>query len=276
MTRVGAQFHLSRADFDYLRRLVSDYTGIRLAENKYDMFYSRLVRRVRQLGLDGFEDYVALIRSGHPEEFVELVNAITTGLTDFFRESHHFDYLAGPFLLELRARGPGGIRIWSAGCSSGEEPYSIAMTLLEALDGDTTWPVHILATDLDTQALQKGRDGIYPYERVAGLAPARQRRWFQRGRGTRAGQVRVKPEPRALVAFHKLNLMEDWPIRPGLEAIFCRNVMIYFDPETKRRLLNRFHETLAPGGLLFIGHSESLIGLSDHFTAVGRTTYRRR
>lgn len=271
------EFVLTRRDFDYLRNLVSEQTGIRLAENKYEMCYARLVRRVRALGLADFSDYAELIRAGNAQETVELVNAITTGVTAFFREAHHFRYLAERFLPALRAqRADGPVRLWSAGCSSGEEAYSIAITLLEALSDIDRWQPRVLATDLDTAALDRARSGIYPIEAVQDLDPVRLRRWFLRGRGSRTGQVRLRPEPRALVRFRRLNLIEDWGMRGELDAVFCRNVMIYFDVPTKRRLLSRFHRVLRPGGLLFVGHSESLAGHSDGFAAVDQTTYQAR
>ncbi len=276
--RPAQVYAFSREDFDYLRNLVSAQTGISLAENKYDMLYGRLARRVRSLGLADFAAYVRLIRDGHPGELEELINAVTTGLTGFFREPHHFAFLAEQLEPTLRARQSAGgpVRIWSAGCSTGEEPYSIAITLLETLGADERWQPQVLATDLDTRALARASAGIYPLEAVRDLSPARLRRWFLRGRGRREGQVRLREAARALVSFRKLNLMEDWGLRGGLDAVFCRNVMIYFDRDTKRRLLSRLHHVLRPDGLLFIGHAESLVGQSEQFVAVGRTTYRAR
>jgi len=268
---IPREFQFKRRDFDYLRRLVTSHTGIVLSENKYDMLYARLVRRIRQLGLASFAQYVDLIRSGQEGEFIQLVNAITTNLTAFFREPHHFDYLRDQVVPSVSDRG---MHIWSAGCATGEEPYSIAMTLLEALPPRGQRGLRIRATDLDSNALQTARDGIYSLERLAGIGPARQRRWFLRGRGANEGLARVKPELQAPVRFSPLNLLGDWPAGPGFDAIFCRNVLIYFDKATKQRVLDRFAQALVPGGFLFLGHSESLLGVNEAFEPVGRSCYR--
>ncbi|MBU0500340.1 MAG: protein-glutamate O-methyltransferase [Gammaproteobacteria bacterium] len=266
------EFRFARSDFDYLRKLVTAHTGIVLAENKYDMLYARLVRRVRHLGLSGFGEYVELIRSGQGEEFVQLINAITTNLTAFFREPHHFDYLR-KWLAPIAAGGQ-GLRIWSAGCATGEEPYSIAMTLLEALPQARHGGIGILASDLDSHALEQAQNGIYPLERINALGLARQQRWFLRGKGRNSGLVRVKPELQAPIQFHSLNLLSEWPIKPGLDAIFCRNVLIYFDRQTKQGIVKGFTDLLKPGGYLFLGHSEALIGITERFEPSGRSCYR--
>ncbi|MEJ1355430.1 MAG: protein-glutamate O-methyltransferase CheR [Candidatus Sedimenticola sp. (ex Thyasira tokunagai)] len=270
---IAREFHFTRSDFDYLRKLVSNHTGIILSENKYDMLYSRLVRRIRHLGLSSFAEYVELIRSGHQQEFIQLVNAITTNLTHFFREPHHFDYLRDrvlPTAMEDRC-----LRIWSAGCATGEEPYSIAITLLEALPANSDVDLRVLATDLDSHALQTAREGVFPVERIEGVSLARRHRWFLRGKGGKRGDVRVKPELQRVIQFNTLNLIQEWPIHAGFNAIFCRNVLIYFDKPTKDRIVERFANVLQPGGYLFLGHSESLIGATQQFEAVGRTSYRR-
>lgn len=270
---IAHEFRFTRGDFDYLRKRVTAHTGIVLAENKYDMLYARLVRRVRHLGLSSFGDYVELIRSGHEEEFVQLVNAITTNLTAFFREPCHFDYVR-EWLAPIAAKGQ-GLRLWSAGCATGEEPYSIAMTLLEALPQSRHGGVSILATDLDSHALEQARLGVYPQERIEQLDPTRRQRWFLRGKGRNGGLVRVKPELQAPIRFQPLNLLREWPIRPGLDAIFCRNVLIYFDKPNKQRIIEGFADRLRPGGYLFLGHSEALIGGVQHLEPVGRSCYRR-
>lgn len=270
------EFRFTREEFDYLRKVVNDHTGIVLSEHKFDMVYARLVRRIRELGLSGFDAYVERVRSDHGDELAQLINAITTGLTAFFREPHHYQTLRDQVVPSARARRR--LRIWSAGCSSGEEPYSIAITVLEEI-ADTErepegWDIRVLATDLDTHALARARLGVYPIERLEPVSSVRRRRWFLRGRGTRSGEARVKPVLQQHVTFNRLNLLEDWPSLGAIDAIFCRNVMIYFDQPTKTRLLHRFRQTLGPGGWLFLGHSESLIGISDVFDLVGRTTYR--
>lgn len=268
------EFAFTDQDFETLRRMVMEHAGIALSDAKRQLIYSRLSRRLRALSLRSFSDYVRLL-DGDNEELVNFVNAVTTNLTSFFRENHHFEYLAGELMSYwTRSRaGKRSIRIWSAGCSTGEEPYSIAMTMLERLPGG--WDFKLLATDLDTQVLATASAGIYAEERVNGIAPARLRRWFRQGKGANAGKVRVSPDLQSVITFKQLNLMNDWPMRQPFDAIFCRNVIIYFDAPTKHRLAGRFAEQLTNDGHLFIGHSESLMRVSDRFELIGNTIYRR-
>ncbi|HEB95357.1 MAG TPA: chemotaxis protein CheR [Sedimenticola thiotaurini] len=271
------EFPFTRRDFDYLRKVSNERTGIVVGDDKFDMFYSRLSRRVRRLGLRSFAEYCDLIRNEtRDDEVLELVNAITTNLTAFFRENHHFDYLAATVLPELMRRNAATrrIRIWSAGCSTGEEPYSLAITLRENLPQG--WDGRILATDIDTSVLERAAAAVYPVERVKGIPMTRLKRWFLRGRNTRSGMVRPKPEIRRLVRFEQLNLMQPWSLEEPMDVIFCRNVIIYFDKETKRRLVDRYADSLHPHGYLFIGHSESLFKLTDRFQLIGNTVYRRQ
>ncbi len=277
MQQKAREFPFTRQDFDFLRKISNERTGIVVSDDKFDMFYSRLSRRVRKLGLRSFAEYCDLIRrEERDEEVLELINAITTNLTAFFRENHHFEYLAGTVLPELMRRNAASrrIRIWSAGCSTGEEPYSLAITLLENLPAD--WDARILATDIDSNVLQRAAAAIYPEERVKGVPRERLRRWFLRGRGSQAGMVRLKPEVRRLIRFEQLNLMERWALEEPMDVIFCRNVIIYFDKNTKKRLVERYADNIKPDGYLFIGHSESLFKLTDRFTLIGNTVYRRR
>ena len=252
-------------------RLISEriyaFSGIRLPEGKREMVYARLARRLRALGIGSFDDYVRFLEV-EPAEWEHCTNALTTNVTAFYREAHHFDTLA-EHAKASATNEP--FRAWSAGCSTGEEPYTIAMCLLEATPGAG---IEVLATDLDTQVLASAREGVYPLSAVAGLPAERQRRFFLRGTGRFEGKARVRPEVAARVEFRRLNLMDsDWPVTPGLDAIFCRNVMIYFDKPTQRRLVERFASLLRPGGLFFAGHAESLLDSGRHFRLRGQTVY---
>jgi len=264
------EFTFSRRDFEEVRKMIYDHAGITLSEGKEDMVYSRLARRLRATGRRSFQEYLALIRGGDHAEWEAFVNSLTTNLTDFFREAHHFEILR-EFLKTRRDRP---IVIWSAASSTGEEPYSIAMTAAEALGGANA-PVQILASDLDTNVLRKGEEAIYPIERLNKLSEARQRQFFLRGTGDKAGMARVKPELRDKVRFFRLNLLEPiWSIRQPLDAIFCRNVMIYFDKPTQYAILKKMKPLLKPDGLLFVGHSEALYHATDLFKLRGQTVYQ--
>jgi chemotaxis protein methyltransferase CheR len=267
---------LKDAEFSFLSHVVARNAGIVLGPNKRQLVQGRLARRIRELGLPSFAAYCQLIRDSGPEELVALINAITTNVTSFFRESHHFDALAEWMLPEAMTRNARTrrIRIWSAGCSSGEEPYSIAMTVAERLPAGEKWDLKILATDIDSDVLAAAARGIFSVERLAGIADSRRKRWLARGTGEQAGWARVRDEVRSLVTFKPLNLMGDWPMRGSFDIIFCRNVMIYFDQPTRERLVNRFAEALAPGGCLCVGHSESIHGTSP-FRLMSRTVYRK-
>jgi chemotaxis protein methyltransferase CheR len=267
--RSEREFEFTAQDFAQIRRLIYSHAGITLSEAKADMVYSRLARRLRATGLTSFQNYLALLQRGDAAEWEAFVNALTTNLTAFFREAHHFDILRDC----LRARRERPITIWSAAASTGEEPYSIAMTVLETL-GETRQGVQIMASDLDTQVLQKAREGVYPMERIANLDADRQRRFFLKGRGGREGLVKVKPELQEMISFFQLNLLDaQWPVKGPLDAIFCRNVMIYFDKPTQYRILQRMKPLLKADGLLFLGHSEALYHASDLFRLRGQTVY---
>lgn len=273
----GRDFRFSEKDFQCLRGLVRRHAGINLSEAKRDMVYSRLSRRLRALGLKRFSDYCRLIEDEDPEELVNFTNAITTNLTAFFREPHHFDYLAGTLLPALWAAKSDDrrLRIWSAGCSTGEEPYSIAMVVKEGLPAGETWDARILATDLDSEVLARAQAGIYAQERIAGLPAARLRRWFLRGCGPSQEKVRVAPELQRMITFRQLNLLNAWPMKGPFDVIFCRNVVIYFDKSTQRALFDRIAGMLEIGGHLIVGHSESLYRVSDRFELIGKTIYRK-
>lgn len=273
---LGREFVFSDRQFERLRAFVIGQTGIALTQAKKDMVYGRLSKRIRKHFNGSFEAFCSAIDNGDGDEQEFLINAITTNLTAFFREQHHFDYLRQRLLPELIAKKADQrrLRIWSAGCSTGEEPYSIAISLAEEkkLAG---WDMKILATDLDANVIAHGDTGIYSLERVEGLTEACRRRWFQRGRGDNAGLVRVKPELREMVSFKRLNLLHEWPMRGPFDLIFCRNVVIYFDKPTQAALFDRYADILVPDGRLFIGHSESLHNVSDRFASLGHTVYRR-
>lgn len=265
------EFEFTDRDFEAVRTLIYQRAGISLSPQKMDMVYSRLARRLRATGTRRFEDYLALLGSGNATEWEAFTNALTTNLTSFFREQHHFPILAE----HLAARRGRQLVIWCCAASTGEEPYSLAMTAVETF-GSFDAPVSILATDVDTNVLRKGEAGIYPAERVERLSAERVRRFFLQGGGSQDGQVRVRPELQRLVSFRPLNLLEPaWTVRGPIDAIFCRNVMIYFDKPTQAGILRRFAPLLRPDGLLFVGHSESLFHAADTFRLRGKTVYER-
>jgi len=265
---------LTPATFQTLRSLLHEHSGIALSPHKLTMVQSRLAKRLRTLHLDTYEAYLEVLEDPESDEWVHFINALTTNLTSFFRESHHFPRLVE--LLGADGPRPRPIRIWSAGCSTGEEPYTLAMTLLRAFG--PTQPFEILATDLDTSVLETAARGVYPMARVEGLDEAWRKFAFLRGTGAHEGLVRLRPEIRGPIRFARLNLLDqDWPLEGApFHAIFCRNVMIYFDKPTQRRLLLRFQEAMVPRGLLFVGHSESLLDPTLGFETLGQTIYRKR
>ena len=269
------EFELHDADFDALREIIRNQAGISLSASKREMVYSRVSRRLRYLKLRSFAEYRRLIEADEAE-LVEFCNAMTTNLTAFFRESHHFDYLR-EHILEPRLRDPQAsrrIRIWSAACSSGEEPYSIAMVVRETLQDLSKWDVRILATDLDTDILARAETGIYPEDRFKALDRQRQRMHFS-AVPDRPGHHQVAPELASLITFKQLNLMDNLPMSGPLDAIFCRNVIIYFDKDTQRDLFARIAVLQRRDAILFLGHSESLFKVSDDYELLGRTIYRR-
>ncbi|MDF3935776.1 CheR family methyltransferase [Pseudomonas citronellolis] len=266
----GHEFLYTSRDFQQVRRLLYGRTGISLSESKEQMVYSRLSRRLRSLQLRSFAEYFGYLE-GHAEEWQQFVNALTTNLTAFFRERHHFQALAE--LAARQARGHRPLRFWSAASSTGEEPYSMAMSLVETLGFDA--PVRILASDIDTGVLETAERGVYPLDRVDALSLAQKQRFLLRGKGANAGKVRVVEELRRLIEFRQINLLDSaWGVPGDLDAIFCRNVMIYFDKPTQTRLLERMVRLLRPGGLFFAGHSESFVHAGHLVRPVGRSTYQ--
>lgn len=263
------QFDFRDADFDRVRRLIYQRAGISLGVHKREMVYSRLARRLRSLSQNSFTTYLDRLESeSSAGEWEEFVNALTTNLTAFFREGHHF-----PILADFAAKRPGPVSVWCCAASTGEEPYSIAMTLCEAL-GSQASRARIVATDIDTNVLEKAERAVYTMDRVDKMSEERLRRFFLRGKGSNSGQVRVRPEVAQMVEFAPLNLLAPkWEVGGPFDVIFCRNVMIYFDKQTQAAILRRFVPLLKPGGLLFAGHSENFTYISQSFRLRGQTVY---
>ena len=261
-------------DFERVRKLIYERAGISLGAGKQAMVYSRVSRRVRETGHPSFAGYLQWLEQAHgataDAEWQEFINCLTTNLTSFFREDHHFTALVD----DLRARsGPGPVRIWCSAASTGEEPYSIAMTVTEALG-----PNHgarLVASDIDTNVLTTATAGVYPLE-ARGLSPERLRQHFLRGKGAQSGLIRVRPELARMIEFRALNLMDArWSLGDPFDIVFCRNVMIYFDAPTQRKVLEQIHRATRPGGLLYVGHSENFTDSSDLYRLRGKTIYER-
>ncbi|MDR4518464.1 MAG: chemotaxis protein CheR [Nitrosomonas sp.] len=285
------EYNYTQADFDRTKKLIYDHAGISLSDSKQNMVYSRLARRLRAHGLNSFKEYLNLLEKADAAEWQEFVNALTTNLTSFFRENHHFPILEQHLktckkpqpvntqdasdlsdYLQKR-RNQAKIHLWCSASSTGEEPYSMAISAIRAFNSFTP-PVHILASDVDTQVLRKAQEGVYSLDRVEKLPQSVLKEFFYKGKGRNEGSVRVRDEVRELITFRKINLLEEfWSIRGPFQAIFCRNVMIYFDKETQYKILKKFAPLLDDGGLLFAGHSESLQFASDIFRLRSNTVY---
>ena len=263
------EFEFTARDFERVRTLIYKKAGIALAESKQEMVYSRLARRLRATGIGSFVTYLdKLEQGGDAEEWEAFTNALTTNLTSFFREAHHF-----PILAEHLKKVKEPIEIWCSAASTGEEPYSIAMTACEAFNTMTP-PVRIIATDIDTNVLNTGANGVYSIDRLDKMSPERAKKFFLRGKGEREGLVRVRPELRQLITFKQVNLLSDnWGINTQFDVIFCRNVMIYFDKPTQGKILDRFAPLMKPDALLFAGHSENFLYVCDAFKLRGKTVY---
>ena len=264
------EFHFTDHDFDRIRKMIYEHAGINLSDAKKAMVYSRVARRLRATGLSRFDDYLQLLATNDQAEWEAFVNVLTTNLTAFFREQHHFPLLA-EHLKKIQHRRP--IKLWCCAASTGEEPYTMAMTAVDAF-GSFNPPVQIIATDLDTQVLKTAQAGVYPLERVEKLPPELLKRFFLKGTGDKAGFVRVRQELRNLISFEQLNLLDQrWALPGPFDAIFCRNVMIYFDKPTQRKILQKFVPVMHSDGLLFAGHSENFHHSVDLFSVRGRTVY---
>jgi chemotaxis protein methyltransferase CheR len=268
--RGDQEFSFSTADFDRVRQLIYQHAGISLHAGKQAMVYSRLSRRLRETNQRSFGQYLQSLEGlspSHPE-WQEFVNCLTTNLTSFFREEHHFQMLA----TELKARAGQGVRIWCNAASTGEEPYSLAMTCAENLPGGAA---KIIASDIDTKVLATAGRGVYNAD-ARGLSPERLRAHFLRGKGANSGSIRVKPELARMIEFRTHNLMEArWQLGEPFDIVFCRNVMIYFDAPTQRKVLERIHGVMKPKSLLFVGHSENFTESKDLFRLRGKTVYER-
>lgn len=268
-------YPISALEYDHIRTLLYDECGISLGDNKQSLVVSRLSKRLRDLSLDSFDAYYEYVTNdGSGEEFTRMLDLLSTNKTDFFREPKHFDYLREEILPKLERDKC--IRIWSSACSTGEEPYTIAITLHEAVKNPALWDFKILASDISTRVLAHAAAGLYGEDRINTIPPDVAKRHFLKGRGDSAGLVKVKPHLSKAIKFRRLNLMDDtFPIKTPLDLIFCRNVMIYFDRPTQERLVGKFFRYLKPGGHLFIGHSESLQWLKHEFQTIMPTIYRK-
>lgn len=267
-------FELKEKDFQHVKSVVYEHAGIVLNDSKRNLVYNRLAKRLRATNFSSFTEYLSYVKNDDCE-FNNMINAITTNLTFFFRENHHFEALAHeiiPKLMETHKTSK-KIRIWSAGCSTGEEPYSIAMVVREVVPKD--WDVKIYATDLDSNVVSTGKKGAYQEDKMQGVSDLRKKLYFRRGKGEEEGLLIVKDEVKSLIDFSQMNLMKDWHIRERLDIIFCRNVIIYFDIDTQKKLFSRYADATKPNGLLFIGHSESLFDVTDKYTLLGKTIYKK-
>ena len=273
LQRSEPEFSFDAADFDRIRKLIYQRAGISLHAGKQAMVYSRLSRRLRDASFNSFGQYLQQLESATgaagEQEWQEFVNCLTTNLTSFFREEHHFPVLHA----ELTARRNANVRIWCNAASTGEEPYSLAMTVVEALGANAS--ARIFCSDIDTKVLATAAAGVYAAD-ARGLSPERLRQHFMRGTGANSGFIRIKPELQRLVEFRAFNLMDErWSLGDPFDIVFCRNVMIYFDGPTQRRVLERMHRAMRPGGLLFAGHSENFGESKDLFRLRGKTVYER-
>lgn len=265
------QFMLSDSQFQSICQLIYQKAGLVLASNKREMVYNRLTRRLRELRMNNFGDYLAFLqRDASNPEWQEFINALTTNLTSFFREAHHFPILAK----HAKGKTAGGVyRVWCAAASTGEEPYSIAMTLRDVF-GNAPYKTKIIASDIDTNVLEKARKGVYRLEELKTLDEDYLKKYFLKGVGDFSGYVKIRPQISEMVSFQYLNLLDkQWNLDGTFDAIFCRNVMIYFDRETQIRILSRFIPLLKPDGMLFVGHSENVSQLSKEFHLHGHTVY---
>jgi chemotaxis protein methyltransferase CheR len=265
------EFAWTDSDFSRVQGLIYQRAGISLHNGKHAMVYSRLSRRLRETGHQSFKDYLSFLELHDGPEWQEFVNALTTNLTSFFREQHHFDILAS----HLRSKPTNSLwRIWCSAASTGEEPYSIAMTAMESLNQSSKF--NLLASDIDSKVLALAERGIYKIDGLKGISEARVQRFFLRGKGSNEGMVRVKSELQNAIQFLSVNLIrDDWPFRDPFNVVFCRNVMIYFDAPTQRKVLERIHRVMIPGGLLFVGHAENFSDSRDLFVLKGKTVYER-
>lgn len=266
------EFEWEDADFSKVQKLIYQHAGISLHDGKHAMVYSRLSRRLRETGHRSFKEYLAWLESSDGPEWQEFINALTTNLTSFFRERHHFEILHD-YLIEKKHKRDW--KLWCCAASTGEEPYSIVMTLMEAFPGETCF--NLIASDIDSKVLAVASDGVYRLNDLKNISPDLLKKFFLRGKNSNAGFVHIKPEVQKFVNFINLNLIDsNWPLGQSIfDIVFCRNVMIYFDNATQRKVLEKIHRFMAPGGLLFVGHAENFSDLHDLFAMRGKTVYER-
>ena len=266
----GREFAWTNADFDRVQALIYQRAGISLHNGKHAMVYSRLSRRLRETGHQSFKDYLDWLHKHDGPEWQEFVNALTTNLTSFFREQHHFETLAE----HLRTEPSRAWKIWCNAASTGEEPYSIIITAMEALGAKAN--VHLTASDIDSKVLASAAQATYRLDGLKGMNAQRLHRFFLKGKGSNEGMAKIRPELKALIDFVNINLIrDDWQFRERFDLVFCRNVMIYFDASTQRKVLERIHRVMLPGGLLFVGHAENFGEFRDLFLLKGKTVYER-
>jgi chemotaxis protein methyltransferase CheR len=274
----AGDFAFTNEDFNRIAALLQQDSGIHLQQSKASLVYSRLAKRLRALRIESFRDYCKLVDQDRDER-MNMLAALTTNVTRFFREPHHFEHLKTqvlPPLLESARRG-GAVRLWSAACSSGQEPYSVALSILSLMPDAASRDIKVLATDIDPNMVERGRSGVYSPAELRDLPADLKRRWFTADASDGQGNLRVVDELRALVAFRPLNLIGHWPMRRPFHAIFCRNVVIYFEESTQSKLWSRLVPLLVPGGCLYIGHSERVTGPAlSRVDSVDITTYRTR
>lgn len=273
------EFIFTDNDFNYISRVVGERVGIDLPKTKRELIYGRLAKRLRKLGMKSFKEYCDRLELGDKEEFTNFINAITTNVTSFYREDHHFKFLKDTLLPELILKqkhlNQPRLRIWSAGCSTGKEPYSIAMVLREAIPDIHRWDIKILATDLDSNVLEIARQGVYPIDLLDQIPLESQKRWLRVGHGSNEGVFKLREDIKQLVSFKQLNLLSRWPMQGLFDFIFCRNVTIYFDKTNRTNVLSRFADQLVEEGHLFVGHSESLFDQAHKFQSLGRTVHKK-
>ncbi len=273
---IEREFDFSDDDFNFIAKLVFEKTGIHLAPHKKNMVYSRIAKRIRKLNFNSFSEYCTLISSKNDNgEMMDFINAVTTNLTHFFREIHHFKHLAEVAIPEIVRQNFNSkrLRIWSAGCSSGMEAYSIAMTLRSVLKDVDNWDAKILATDIDTNMLNKGTQGIYSDDEYENI-PAKFREEFVSKDKINSTMI-MSDKLKKLVTFKRMNFIENWPVKGPFDIVFCRNVVIYFQKDTQKIIFNNFANVMRQGSYLYIGHSENLTGISNKFQLIGKTIYKK-
>lgn len=269
-------YNLSDDDFYKLRDIIYNEAGIKLGDVKKILMQSRLIKRLRDLRLENFTEYYEYLINNFEDEKINFINSITTNKTDFFRENDHFEYMKSKILPDFEKKNERELRIWSAGCSTGEEPYTVAITLFEYFNGKVPPEFLILATDIDTQVLEKAQDGKYASDHLADVDPKYLKNYFMHESNEKGEFYRVKDQLKKVIYFRRLNLLQDeYPMKKKFDIIFCRNVIIYFDRETQKKLFDKYHKYLKDDGYLLIGHSENITSITDKFTLAGRTIYRK-